>query len=120
MKKIVTVMFMIVVCYANLSLSQLRIVCTAALLQDKFEMRKNEYIKCFQILAMYGYKNPYIIEALKGKGPTFLDRYSSNVFYSKAHDFNVKDIRNKGINEARTLLDGFKHFNFHPKKKPSY
>ena len=39
---------------------------------------------------------------------------SRNVFYSKVHDFNVKDIGNKGINEARTLLDGFTHYNFQP------
>lgn len=94
--------------------SQLRVVCTAALLNDKYDMRKKEYIKCMNTLAKFGIRNPYIIEAVKGHGPTFLDTLSTNVFYSKAHDFNVKDIRNKGVNEARTMLDGLNHFNFEP------
>jgi hypothetical protein len=114
MKQFLCVMLIAALCYCSASLSELRIVCTAALLDDKFEMRKNEYVQCLTILANYGYKNVYVVEALKGSGPTFLDDYSTNVFYSKAHDFSIKDMRNKGINEARTLLDGFNHFNFHP------
>lgn len=101
--------------YKEASGGELRIVCTAALLDHQFDMRKKEYIKSLNTLANYGFKeNVYVVEAIKGVGPTFLDQHSKNVFYSKAHDFNVKDIRNKGINEARTLLDGLDYFNFHP------
>lgn len=114
MHTLVIALLACIICHYNLSLSTLRIVCTAALIDDKFDMRKTEYIKCFKALANYGYTNPYIIEAIKGQGPTFLDNYSTNVFYSQAHDFTIKDIRNKGINEARTMLDGFNHFKFHP------
>lgn len=98
----------------NTILGELKILYTAALLKNNYEERKKEYITCLDILSKYGFKNPYIVEAIQGTGPSFFDKYSTNVFYSKVHDFNVKDIANKGINEARTMLDAINHFNFNP------
>jgi hypothetical protein len=91
----------------------LRIVSTAALISDDYSSRKSEYIESILRLNKFGY-DPYIIEAILSTGPSFLDDYCQNVFYSKAHDFSVTDIRNKGINEARTLIDGLNYFDFHP------
>lgn len=90
----------------------LRIVSTAALINDDYSHRKSEYIDSILMLNKFGYE-PYVIEAILTTGPSFLDDYCKNVFYSKNHDFSVTDIRNKGINEARTLIDGLNYFDFH-------
>ena len=91
--------------------AKVRILYTAALVQNDFKTREKEYIKSLKILNKYGY-NPYIVEAIQGKGPSFLDNYSDRVFYSKKHDFGIKSIKNKGINEAKTMLDALHYFNF--------
>lgn len=97
----------------GLSYSEIKVVLSAALIDRDFDLRKAEYIKCIKILENYGYKNPYVIEAIKLQGPTFLNQYSSNVFYSKANDASL-GIANKGVNEARTMFEGLQHFNFKP------
>lgn len=86
-----------------------RIILTAALLDNEFDVRKGHYIKSLDILKGYGYPNPYIVDAIKPKGPTFLDDYSSNVLYSYANDASLL---NKGVNEAKSLIAAFDHFNF--------
>lgn len=91
--------------------AEIRVVCSSALLADGYELRKNEYIRGIQIISQYGYPNPYVIEAIAKKGPTFLDQCTCNVFYSSANDARL---RNKGVNEARTMLEGLKALNFHP------
>ncbi|MCX5921933.1 MAG: hypothetical protein NTX86_01235 [Candidatus Dependentiae bacterium] len=91
------------------SLAQVRLVLSAALSNNYYEFRKGQYIETFGILANLGYQNPYVIEAIKKEGPTFLDEYTTNAFYSSA---NIPGLRNYGINEARTMLDGLTHFNF--------
>lgn len=90
---------------------QVRIVLSAALTDPYFDLRKDQYIKSFNILDQLGYKDFYIIEAVKKQGPTFLDNYSKNVFYSS---MNNPKFRNHGINEAMTLYEGVCHFNFAP------
>jgi len=90
---------------------QVRLVLSAAISDAYYEIRKQQYIASFHALAGYGYSNPYVVEALRKQGPTFLDDYSTNVFYSTA---NAPHYRNKGISEALTLLEGFYHFGFHP------
>ncbi|HEX2978574.1 MAG TPA: hypothetical protein VHO47_05625 [Candidatus Babeliales bacterium] len=85
------------------------IVLTAALADNNFEFRKQQYIKAFKTLKKYRYKKFYIIEALKKNGPTFLDEYSKNVFYSGANNFSLRD---KGLNEGITMLEGLRHFRF--------
>ena len=98
----------------NLQLeSAIKIVCTSALTNKFFEFRKQEYINSFNTLARLGYSDIYIIEALSKKGPTFLDDYSKNVFYASANNSNL---RNNGINEAITLLEGCIYFDFGPEE----
>jgi hypothetical protein len=89
--------------------AEVRVILTAALTDNCFEFRKNQYIESLTILAGYGYKNPYIVEAIKKTGPTFLDDYSTNVFYATC---NNPSIRNHGANEARSLLEALEHFQF--------
>ena len=48
---------------------------------------------------------PYIIESCKN-GPTFLDSLSDKVWYAKTNDARL---RNKGVNEAKAMLDFFDH-----------
>jgi len=86
-----------------------RIVCTCALVNPHYEIREQQYIKAFTMLHALGNNNFYIIESIKKSGPTFLENYSNNVFYSTINDASLK---NQGVNEAMTLLEGCKHFNF--------
>jgi len=87
----------------------IKIICTAALLNNQYEMRKQEYEKALKQIIAFGYE-PYIVEACKQSGPTFLDSYSSHVLYSNVNDARLK---NKGVNEARSLIEATKVFNFH-------
>jgi hypothetical protein len=89
----------------------IRILLSAALTDAHFEFRKQQYIEAFEALNHYGYNDVYVIEAVRKNGPTFLDGYSTKVFYSTANNAHLK---NKGINEARTLLEGTYHFKFAP------
>jgi hypothetical protein len=92
----------------------IKIVCSAALLDYQYEQRKQEYIKGLSTIQSYGYQ-PYVIEACvieKGKKrPTFLDDYvfPERLFYSSVHNSALK---NRGVNEAVTMLEGFKYFAF--------
>jgi len=90
--------------------AEIRIVLTAALSDYCYDMRKEQYIKSFNALYRYGYKDFYIVEALKKEGHTFLDDYCDNVFYSQA---NLAD-KPVGYNEAATLLDALYYFDFAP------
>jgi len=89
--------------------NEIKIILTAALIDTQYEERKNEYLKVAKILDDYGYSNPYIIEAIKEKSETFLNGLSKNVFYSNV---NNSTLRNKGVNEAKSIIEGFKHFDF--------
>lgn len=90
---------------------QIRILYTAALIDEGFELRKNQYTHGCEILKNYGYSDPYIVEAIKKSGPTFLENFSTHVFYSKE---NNPVLKNKGVNEAKTMLEALKAFNFAP------
>lgn len=81
------------------------------LISKRFEFRKKQYMNAFTTLIKLGYNDFYIIEALQKQGPTFLDSYSKNVFYAKKNDPSLK---NNGINEFKTLLEGCAYFNFDP------
>lgn len=85
-----------------------RILCTSALLAHDFEARKAEYMKSLSFLSARGYK-PYVVEAIAQSGPTFLENYSDQVFYSRVNNHHL---RNKGVNEARSMLAAFEHFGF--------
>jgi hypothetical protein len=89
----------------------IQILYTAALIDQQYEERKNEYIACLQSLKARGYTNPYIVEAIKKNSPTFLDEHSINVFYSTVNNIHLK---NKGVNEGKTMLQALNHFNLDP------
>lgn len=84
------------------------VVCTTALIEIDYEKRKQEYVHTLKNLEQLGYI-PYIFEAIKPNGPTFLDDYSNHVLYANVNDPNLK---NKGVNEVRLLMEGFKHVPF--------
>ncbi len=85
---------------------EIKIICTAALIDQNFEERKIEYINSLEVLSSYGYSNPYVIEAIKSTGPTFLDNYSCKVIYTKVNNSNL---HNKGVNEAKSILEALKY-----------
>ena len=87
--------------------AKVRLLCSSALTSQHFEFHKAQYIKSFDILNQYGYRDFYIIEALAKKGPTFLDEYSNHVFYAQT---NNAHLRNKGINEAKTILEALLYY----------
>ncbi len=87
---------------------KIQVMCTAALIKNSFEVRQREYVRSLQVLKNYGYE-PYVAEAICPKGPTFLDNYSRHVCYSNVN--NAK-LRNKGVNEARSMMVALRQFNF--------
>lgn len=99
------------VLYTTPSLSVIRIVCSAALTNAYFEFRKQQYIESFNMITKFGYKDFYVVEAIKKQGPTFLEQYTQHVFYATVNNPHLK---NNGINEAKTLLEGCNFFNFNP------
>lgn len=93
-----------------LSYTQTRLLLTAALAEPHYEFRKMQYIEALNALVQYGYTDLYIVEALKKKGPTFLDDYSTNVFYATSND---PSIQNQGINESKTILEALYYYSFY-------
>jgi hypothetical protein len=87
--------------------SQIKIVCTAALSQVQYGLRKQEYINAIQIIKKYGYI-PFIVESCQSVS-TFLDDFSDYVWYSKTNDIRL---RNKGVNEVKSLLSFFDRYSF--------
>lgn len=93
------------------STAQIRIILTAALSSNHEAFRKKQYLESFRCLQRLGFtKNDlYVVEALKKTGPTFLDEYSSHVYYAQNNDASFK---NNGANEALTLLEALDYFQF--------
>lgn len=94
--------------YSTVIAGKIQIFCTAALIQSDFERREKEYSHSLEIIKSYGYE-PYIVEAIFPKGPTFLHNYSQHICYSNV---NNAALRNKGVNEARSMTVGLQCFNF--------
>src|SRR5579872_4118245 len=108
LQKIVIIIFLL---YNSVSIGEIRMVLGAALTDNYYEFRKKQYLESFRILSNLGINDFYIIEAVKKKGPTFLEDYCKNVFYAST---NNPHYRNNGINESKTLLEGLYYFNFDP------
>jgi len=87
--------------------STVHIITTAALIDKKYEERKQEYIHSLTILKGWGYE-PFVVESCSN-GPTFLNDYSNHVLYSGT---NNRLLRNKGVNELLALRAAFKKFPF--------
>lgn len=90
--------------------SNIKIICTSALLSSKFEERKQEYIKSLKILEQFGYRpQTYIVEA-EGYSPfSFYHDYCDHVFYANTNDLTLI---NKGVNEAKSLIEAFDYYDF--------
>lgn len=93
--------------------ADVRLVLTAALTDAYYSFRKQQYVASFNQLYNYGFTpaSIYIIEAVKRKGPTFLEAFSQHVFYATVND---QSLVNKGLNEITTLFEGLKYYNFDP------
>ena len=87
--------------------STIKFVCTAALIDQGYDSRKQEYTKGIEKIKQFGFM-PYIVESCKS-GPSFLDLLSDKVWYAKTNDFNL---RNKGVNEVKSLLHFFEFNKF--------
>jgi len=111
MKNIVTLLALAAGIFGYRQNPKVKIIYTAALLDKHFEKRKQEYLHSINVLSQLGHK-PYIVEAIKKTGTTFFDEYCSNVFYAQS---NNPRLRNKGVNEASTMLEGCNYFNFDDK-----
>lgn len=84
------------------------ILCTASLIQTKFNERKHEYVTALQLLQQQSIPF-YIVENHLPSGPSFLDDYCSNVLYVAS---NNKNMRNKGVNEAISMIKALEQLNF--------
>lgn len=92
-------------------IASIKIVATTALSDRHYDYRLQQYVNSFTALRNFGYSDFFIVESVAKNGPTFLEEYSKNVFYSTANDPKLK---NYGINEAKTLLECCAHYNFEP------
>ena len=66
----------------ELTKPEIRVVCTAALIEYAHKLRKEEYITSLKIIKDFGYQ-PYVFEACQPSPPTFFEDYTPYVFYSK-------------------------------------
>ncbi len=94
-------------CSSNLK-GQIRIICTSAIIPEHYEMRREEYTRSLQRLKNYPYEL-YVFEACHRSSPPFLEKLTPHVFYSNV---NNPSLRNKGVNEAASLIEGFKYYRF--------
>ncbi len=93
---------------------QIKILVTSALLKRPMrplqitEMRNEQYTRTLLTLNEYGYQ-PYVVEACQTSPPSLFEEFTPLVCYSNVND---NRLRNKGVNEAKSLIEAFRHFNF--------
>lgn len=92
--------------HAPLCEAALKVLFTAAILDDNYENRKADYISNLQNLKAYGC-DVYVVESCQA-GPTFLDEYCEHVCYTSSNDPS----QSKSYNEVNSMLIGMKYFNF--------
>ncbi len=76
----------------------IEILFTSALIENQFEIRKEEYLKSYTALIQYGL-NPWIIESTN-IDHSFYDELTSRICYPKK---NNSSLRNIGVNEVSAL-----------------
>lgn len=84
-----------------------KILCTACLLPDQYEYRKELYIKSLSLFKQHGL-SVYMVESCQ-KGPTELDQYCDNICYAQTQ---IWGISNYGEIEARSIQAALEYFNF--------
>lgn len=94
-----------------------QLIATTAIVQGNYEKRKEQYVQGLKLLndmRKKSDKNLYILESCE-QSPTFLEEYcpmdGCTVFYTQTND---PKLSNYGINLAKSLLAGLKHFDFSP------
>jgi hypothetical protein len=90
--------------------NNIQIVYTAALIPYKFDIRKTEYIKCLETLGRFGYGDQIYVVHSGGDTPlSFFEEYSDHVIHTNTNDLRL---RNKGVNEAISVLKALQSFDF--------
>lgn len=90
--------------------SQLKILYTAALIPQDFELRKAEYICSLAILNQMGYGNHVYVAHVGGDTPlSFFEQFCDHVIHTNTNDYRHW---NKGVNEAKAMQKALKIFNF--------
>lgn len=84
----------------------LHLFYTAAIIDEQYEMRKNEYLYSLKVLDDLGI-HPYILESCKTE--SFFDPLPYSIFYTRT---NNSRLFNKGVNEANSLIKGFEKYKF--------
>lgn len=84
----------------------IKILFTAAIIEDPNGSRQACYIRNLQYLKRYGC-DVYVVESCQ-QGPTYLDQYCDHVCYTKSNNKN----ETKSNNEVNSMLIGMKYFNF--------
>lgn len=87
---------------------QIKVLFTAAIIEDPEGIRKACYIRNLQHLKRFGC-DVYVVESCQ-QGPTYLDTYCEHVCYTQSNDPS----QTKSNNEITSLAIGMKHFNFDP------
>jgi hypothetical protein len=87
----------------------MKVIYTSALIQNKFEERKNDYINSYnEIIKYIPSNNIFIVESFSSK-PDFFSELSANVHVSNTHD---PSINNKGVLEIKAMLSFFENNTF--------
>jgi hypothetical protein len=87
----------------------MKVIYTSALIPNKFEERKNDYINSYNELIKYiPQNNIFIIESFSSD-ISFFNKLGSEVFVSNTHDSTLK---NKGVLEIKAMLSFFENNKF--------
>lgn len=85
------------------------VLFTAAILEHRKQERQAEYEKSITMLNSF-WIEPHVVEACVA-GPTFFDEYVHHICYTQSN----KPVRNKGVNEIRSIRTGLEHYTFDDK-----
>ena len=84
----------------------IKVLFTAAIIEDPNGSRQACYIRNLQKLKQYGC-DVYVVESCQ-KGPTYLDKYCDHVCYTQSNN----PAETKSNNEINSMLIGMRYFNF--------
>ncbi len=87
---------------------KVKVLYTAALIENKFEYRKKEYLESLNTLFSIGYK-PYIVDACTQTNKSFFEEYCDTVLYAGTNNITLY---NKGVNEIKSLIAACNHYQF--------
>lgn len=86
----------------------MKVLLTTALGPDNHLLRVDEYIRALEWYKAHSIAVS-IVECFSSRGPSIFEEYSDQVFYASVNDVRLK---NKGVNEARALLQALDHFGY--------